>query len=164
MKKIDLILAPCSISAAKAYTLEHHRHLPKINGGLWAVRVHVGGETRGVAIVGWPSRVQMTAGNEHLRVLRVAVEPGVPNACSMLLGACWKAARSMGALRMDTHTLENESGVSLVAAGWTRGNVSRGGDWNRSSRARSPAACPGPKQIWWAPGSKGVRSRAEVVK
>lgn len=161
---LEIALAPCSITEAKAYCALHHRHLPKIQGGLWAVKIVEENETVGIAIVGYPSRVQMTANNEHLRVTRVAVKEGVPNGCSMLLGACWRAARSMGAKRMDTHTLVEESGVSLIAAGWTHGGISKGGNWSSKSRVRAPAVCGGPKNIWWAPGSKGVRSRQRRLK
>ena len=122
---------------------------------MWGISVVDGStdDVLGVALVGHPSRVQTTATNEHLRVLRCAVREGVPNACSMLYGACWRAARAMGCIRMDTHTHADETGASLVAAGWVEGGLTSGGEHSRANRKRGPAVDPLPKFRWWAPGS-----------
>lgn len=132
-----------------------HRRLPRVQGAMWATSV-VDADTMevlGVALVGHPSRVQTLRTEEHLRVLRCAVRDGIPNACSMLYGACWRAARAMGCIRMDTHTHLDEPGTSLIAAGWVDGGVTDGGEHSRVQRPRPAAVDARPKRRWWAPGS-----------
>lgn len=153
-----LKLRPITITRATAigFVADVHRRLPKIQGAMWGISVIEieSCEVIGVALVGHPSRVQTTSTNEHLRVLRVAVIEGYPNACSMLYGACWRAARAMGCERMDTHTHSDEPGTSLIAAGWVAGGWTRGGEWDTPKRRRRPAVDPTPKRRWWAPGSR----------
>jgi hypothetical protein len=49
-------IVPCTISRARAHVALHHRHLPRVTGGLFAVGVaDASGTLRGVAIVGRPS-------------------------------------------------------------------------------------------------------------
>lgn len=121
---------------------------------MWAASlVAPDGDVLGVILVGWPSRTQTRQTCEHLRVLRCAVREGVPNGCSRLYGAAWRAARALGAVRMDTHTHLDEPGVSLVAAGWIEDGLTDGGTHDRPGRRRRPPIDPLPKRRWWAPGS-----------
>jgi len=82
---------------------------------------------------------------DTLCVLRVAVKTdpetghGIKNACSMLYGSCWKAARAMGAESMVTFTDLDEPGTSLHAAGWIEDGTTNGGEWSRPSRKRNKA-------------------------
>jgi hypothetical protein len=121
---------------------------------MWCISVRHESEIVGVALVGWPSQEQTNDEIDHLRVLRVAVKPGYPNACSMLYGACWRAARAMGVDRMDTFTTLDEAGTSLRAAGWKEDGLTLGGEHSRKDRPRKPAEDSRPKRRWWAPGSK----------
>jgi hypothetical protein len=126
---------------------------------MWCVSVRSGSEIVGVALVGWPSRMQSNDEIDTLCVLRVAVKTdlnglGVKNACSMLYGSCWRAARAMGCDSMVTFTDADEPGTSLRAAGWIEDGVTDGGEWSRPSRKRNPAVNSEPKRRWWAPGSK----------
>lgn len=152
-----IVLRPITVRRATAlgFVESTHRRLPKVQGAMWGVSVvdKRSQEILGVALVGHPSRLQMTPTEEHLRVLRVAVKEGVPNACSMLYGACWRAAKAMGCVRMDTHTHLDEPGTSLVAAGWVEGSLTKGGEHARAKRPRKPAVDNQPKRRWWAPGS-----------
>lgn len=158
-----LRLRPWTVKRADAlaFVAEVHRRLPKIQGAMWCVSVRSGTEIVGVALVGWPSQEQTTDEMDHLRVLRVAVKDdpanpghGYKGACSMLYGACWRAARAMGVTSMDTHTHLDEPGTSLRAAGWTKGGFTSGGEHSRKGRPRKAAVDPKPKQRWWAPGSE----------
>jgi len=128
------MLRPISVKAATRFVRDHHRRLPRIQGALWAVAVYSDdGELVGVAMVGWPARVWMEDG--VLAVLRVAVRDGQPNACSMLYGACSRAAKAMGATDLVTYTHADETGGSLVASGWwDGGDVARDYYVARSSR------------------------------
>ncbi|MCP4549499.1 MAG: hypothetical protein GY835_23840 [bacterium] len=146
---MTLHLRPCTVKRAKRWVYDHHRHLKKLQGAMWAVAVYDGEELAGVAAVGHPARKLAEQGK--LCVLRVAVAEGVPNACSMLLGACSRAARAMGATDLVTYTLQDEPGTSLRAAGWIDGGLTDGGEYDRPSRYRQPALFPEPKRRWWAP-------------
>jgi hypothetical protein len=61
---------------------------------------------------------------------------GYPNACSMLYGACWRAARAMGYKKAITYTLDTEKGTSVKAAGWKCVGQTKGRSWNVPSRPR----------------------------
>lgn len=152
---MTLRLRPCSIVEAKDIVARYHRRRPVVQGGLWAVAVNdIWKDTVGVAIVGWPPRGYMRPDNAILCVLRVAVSPHARNACSMLLGASWKAVRALGGKALITYTDLDESGVSLIAAGWKVDGITSGkGTWGSKARQRPLAVLPGPKRRWIAPGS-----------
>ena len=156
-----LYLRPWTVKRAHAlaFVKEVHRRLPKIQGAMWCISVRSETEIVGVALVGHPSQVQTTDEYDHLRVLRVAVKEGYKNACSMLYGACWRAARAMGVTSMDTFTHLDEPGTSLRAAGWIEDGITAGGEYDRPSRRRSPQLDAKPKRRWWAPGSYKLRDR-----
>lgn len=149
---------------ALAFVAQVHRRLPKVQGAMWCVSVREGDDIVGVALVGWPSQEQTSDEMDMLRVLRVAVKPGYQNACSMLYGAAWRAARAMGVTSMDTHTHLDEPGTSLVASGWTDGGLTDGGEHARKSRPRKAAVDPRPKRRWWAPGSLRARTPADTKR
>lgn len=163
---MSLRLRPWTVKreAALDFVARVHRRLPKVQGAMWCVSVRSGAEIVGVALVGWPSQEQTTDEIDHLRVLRCAVKEGYKNACSMLYGACWRAARAMGADSMDTFTNLDEPGTSLRAAGWIEAGTTKGGHYGRPSRARRPQVNAEPKRRWWAPGSKKLPVTAEERK
>lgn len=147
-----LRLRPCTVKAALPFVRKVHRRLPRLQGALWAIAVLDGEQTVGVAVVGHPARLLMM---DTLAVLRVAVIEGNANACSMLYGACSRAAKAMGAENLVTYTHEDEHGSSLKAANWIEGGETNGGEWIRESGPqRSLAVDPLPKRRWWAPWSK----------
>lgn len=152
---VELHLRPWTVkrSAALNFVRDVHRRLPKIQGAMWCISARHGASIVGVALVGHPSQEQTTDEYDHLRVLRVAVKEGYPNACSMLYAACWRAAKAMGVDSMDTFTHLDEPGTSLRAAGWIEDGTTAGGEYSRPSRARAPQVDAAPKRRWWAPGS-----------
>lgn len=163
-----LRLRPWTVKRADAlaFVSSVHRRRPKVQGAMWCVSVRDESEIVGVALVGWPSRMHSNDEIDTLCVLRVAAKPdrddptkGIKNVCSMLYGACWKAARAMGAESMVTFTDLDENGVSLRAAGWIEDGVTSGGEWSRVKRPRNKAVNAEPKRRWWAPGSKRAPSR-----
>lgn len=160
---MTLTVSPCSVRAARGWVRETHRHLPSVQGGLWAVQLLSDGERVGVAIVGHPARVWMDDG--VLAVLRVAVIEGVPNGCSKLLGACAAAAKAMGASDLVTYTLADEPGTSLRAAGWVEAGRTEGnGQWSCPSRPRKPAADPRPKRRWFAPWGQRAKATSQATR
>jgi len=128
---------------------------------MWAVRVIRDGDTVGVAAVGHPARAWVH--DNVLSVLRVAVVEGQPNACSMLYGACSRAARAMGATDLVTYTHEDEPGTSLRAAGWVHGGRTDGGEYTRPSRPRQQVLFPDPKVRWFAPWGKRAKAITTAI-
>lgn len=148
-------LRPYPLKRAVPFCRRIHRKLHRLQGGMWSVAIQEGIEVRGVGIVGRPNARMLDDGFK-LQVIRVAVLEGTPNGCSMLYGACSRAARGMGATDLLTYLAHDESGVSLKAAGWVE-DVNcpcEGGEWNCRSRPRRPAEQPGKKRRWWAPWSQ----------
>jgi len=117
-KRVTVV--PCTFPKANALVDKWHRHHAKLPGGFaWYCCVAVvGGEVVGTAIAGRPTN-RNNDDKQTVEVLRVATD-GTPNAPSALLGACARAARSLGARRILTYTLDEESGASLRGAGWER--------------------------------------------
>jgi len=131
---VSLTVVPCTIQDARAYVLQHHRHHPPPVSGLFAVAIAEDETVRGVAIVGRPV-ARLASDGWTAEVTRIATD-GVPNGCSMLYGACWRAARALGWRRLITYTLNTEPGTSLRAAGWRSIGEVAGGSWSRVSRPR----------------------------
>lgn len=160
-----LSVRPLTIVNALDFCRLHHRRLPRLQGGMWSVGITADGYLRGAAIVGRPT-ARMLDNGERLQVLRVAVVEGTPNACSALYGAIARAARSMGATDCFTYIHEDETGVSLRAAGWIEdaGFRSGGGEWNRPSRPREKTVEPGAKRRFFAPWSSMLRLVPRVIR
>lgn len=131
---VMLRLTPITIRDASSFVTEHHRHHRAPQGGLFAVAVSVSEDVVGVAIIGRPL-ARMLADGWTCEVTRVATL-GHKNACSMLYGAAWRAARALGYRRLITYTLSHEPGVSLRGSGWTCIGECGGGSWSRTSRPR----------------------------
>lgn len=150
-----MILRPITCKAGIPWVKNVHRRQPNVQGAMWGVCVKVervtGDEMVGVALVGFPARVW---NDRVLCVLRVAVIEGNPNACSMLYGACSRAAKALGAQALVTYTHGDEHGTSLKASGWIDGGMTDGGEHDRESRRRKPAIDALPKRRWWAPWSR----------
>ncbi len=129
-----LQLTPMTISGAMKFVAEHHRHHPRLVGGLFAVAVSLNGAVRGVAVIGRPV-ARMANDGWTAEVTRLCTL-GDKNACSMLYAASWRAAKALGYRRLITYTLATEPGTSLRAAGWKLTGETGGGSWSRPSRAR----------------------------
>lgn len=147
-------VAPCTVKAAIKQVSAWHRHLPKLQGGLFAAKVVDDfGNCQGVAVFGNPSRVWQDTGRGV--ITRVAARfdlPPIGNhaapACSMLYGALCRAAKALGYHEAWTYTLPEEPGTSLRAAGFIDMGMTDGGEHDRPSRHRKPAVRPEPKRRW----------------
>lgn len=153
-----LMVVPISLTEANAFVSEHHRHHAPVIGHKFSIAVaddlEMGRDDQtsicGVAIVGRP----VARGNDDgwtLEVSRCCTD-GRKNACSMLYGAAWRAARAMGYARLITYTLPDEGGASLRAAGWKLIGSRGGGNWNTPSRPRidTDVSLRGQKSLWAA--------------
>lgn len=153
--KIDYGLRECAVTLAEAkqFIGEWHRHNKPPAGWRWGHAVHNGGQLIGVAMVGRPVARKIDH-NEVVEVNRLCVRPDLDralvwNACSQLYTAAANKAEQRGFSKIITYTLESEKGTGLIAAGWTAEATTRGGTWNRPSRARQDSA-PTCKKIRWA--------------
>lgn len=143
---MSLRLLPCSVKAATAHVRAWHRHLPELQGGLFAVAcADVAGVVVGVGVAGNPSRAWQGTG--RVVISRVATT-GHDNACSAIYGALCRAAKALGYREAWTYTLPEEPGSSLRAAGFVDMGLTDGGEWSRPSRARRAALRPEPKRRW----------------
>lgn len=107
-----------TVREARAFIASYHRHLPESHGGSFALGLADDfGARVAVALVGRPLAFHLDDG-ETLEVLRVAVRPDTPNACSKLYGAARRIAAIKGAWRILTYTRADEPGTSLRASGW----------------------------------------------
>ena len=111
-----LRVVPVTRDQALAHLAAHHRHHGRPQGYRFAVGVAEGDRLVGVAMAGRPVARALDNG-QTIEIVRVATD-GTPNACSMLYGACWRAARALGYTHGITYTQEGESGASLRASGW----------------------------------------------
>jgi hypothetical protein len=129
-----MTIVPMTISDAKAYVAQFHRHHGPPVSGLFALGAEHGGVIVGAAIVGRPVARGLDDG-WTAEVTRVATD-GAKNACSALYGAAWRAAKALGYRRLVTYTLAEEAGTSLRAAGWRVVGEVRGRSWSCASRPR----------------------------
>lgn len=141
-----LRLTPATVKFAMKYVREHHRHLPRVVGGLYAVAVKADNSVRGVAITGRP-KARMADTGWRAEVTRVATDQ-TRNACSMLYGASERAAKALGYCEIITYTLPEEGGASLRAANWEDMGLAGGGDWGNDKRPRKPSVRPEVKRKW----------------
>lgn len=153
---LSLEVAPISLAEANAFVAQHHRHHAPVVGHKFSICVaehlsaadEVGLRIAGVAIVGRP----VARGNDDgwtLEVNRCCTD-GTRNACSMLYGAAWRAARALGYRRLITYTLPEEGGASLRGAGWRLVGARGGGNWNTPARPRldTDQLLRGQKLLW----------------
>ena len=139
-------IAPCTVKAALKMVRQWHRHLPYVQGGLFAARcLDEAGSCVGVAVAGNPSRVWQE--QAKIVISRVATT-GYDNACSALYGSLCRAAKALGYREAWTYTLPGEPGTSLRAAGFIDMGLTSGGEHDRPSRRRKPAVCSDPKRRW----------------
>jgi hypothetical protein len=135
---------------------EHHRHLPRVAGGLVGVEV-IRADTRwpvAWGIIGRPVSRHLD-GSGWAELTRSIVPDGAPPGCaSAILGAAARWAREQGR-PLVTYTLAHEPGTSLRAAGWVELAVDARTprQWGCPSRPRAirPAIVAAPKRRWVPP-------------
>jgi hypothetical protein len=143
-----LELQPIDFHEAKSFVRQYHRHhIPSV-GWKFGIGLNDGEKIVGVVMVGRPVSRHLDDG-WTLEVTRCCTD-GTKNACSMLYGAAWRAAKALGYKRMVTYTLASESGSSLKAAGWRVMFETEGGSWDCASRPRIDKHPTQPKLRWEA--------------
>ena len=140
-------LVPITISEAKAFVNDHHRTHPPPLSALFAAAAARDGKIIGVATVGRPI-AKHRDGGYTAEVTRMCVLENNPNACSMLYGACWRAAQALGYTRIITYTAEEQHGASLKASGWAIIGATRDHNtWNTPARPRNNTVSNS-KKVW----------------
>lgn len=144
-----LRIVPVTLAEANEFVKAHHRHHMPVVGHKFSVGVS-DGRLRGVAIVGRPVSRHQDDGLT-LEVTRCCTD-GVPNGCSMLYGACRRAAFALGFDRVITYLLKSENGASMFASGFRLVGTRRSGNWNVPSRPRmdTPEPLQERKTLWEA--------------
>jgi hypothetical protein len=128
-------LVPVTVRDANRFVQAHHRHAGPVPGAKFALAATSGGgELVGVALVGRP--VARALDDDRTLEVRRLCTTGAPNACSLLLGAAWRAAKALGYRRLVTCTLATESGASLRAAGFRATGRVAARSWSCPSRPR----------------------------
>lgn len=147
---MSLAVTPINLDEANAFVAANHRHHKPVPGAKFCIAVSEGDKVRGVAIVGRPV-ARMSDNGTTLEVNRCCTD-GARNACSMLYGAAWRAAKALGYSRLITYTLPDEGGASLRASGWRLIGERGGGNWNKPGRPRIDTAelLRGQKLLWEA--------------
>ncbi len=145
---MSLKIFPLTLAQANQIVLETHRHHKPVVGHRFSIGVRDEyGVIHGAAIIGRPVGRENPQ-YEWAEVTRL-VTNGKKNACSILYAAAARIAKEMGFERIQTFILEEETGVSLKAAGWEFEQMSKGGDWNTPARKGRRTDQPqGAKQRW----------------
>jgi hypothetical protein len=151
-------IAPCSVKAALKKVQEWHRHLPDLQGGLFAAKLVLDGEWVGVGVFGNPCQEWQDTGRGVItrcavteglaRVIDSEGEEHAAPGCTMLYSALCRAAKALGYREAWTYTLPHESGKSLRAANFADMGMTDGGEHDRKSRRRKPAINSEPKRRW----------------
>src|ERR1035437_2100590 len=148
IRSSDLVrmrIVPTTLDEANTFVAEHHRHHDAVTGHKFSIALaDEAGKVRGVAVVGRP--VSRMADNGWTLEVNRCCTDGLPNGCSMLYRAAWRAARAMGYTRLITYTLPEEGGGSLKGAGFRLVGERGGGKWTTASRPRVDTH---PTQIKW---------------
>ena len=133
---MTLRIVPVSLAVANDFVAAHHRHHLPVAGHKFSLGCADDDQLVGVAIVSRPTARRFDRG-QTLEVTRCTTD-GTRNACSMLYGAAWRAAKALGYERLITYTQAGEPGSSLRGAGWRiiAERPPRPG-WNAPSRPRA---------------------------
>jgi hypothetical protein len=130
-----LNVQPINFDEACRFVARLHRHHRPPVGSKFAVACNNGEKVVGVLIAGRPVSRHLDDGIT-LEVTRCCTD-GTTNACSILYGHAWKAAKALGFTRMVTYTLPEEGGASLRATGAVCVGEAGGGSWSNKQRTRS---------------------------
>lgn len=143
-----LAVVPLDLNQANIIVDRWHRHHGKIQGHRFSVGAldPLTLLLHGAVIVGRPvSRHYNPA--TTIEVSRLVTD-GTPHVASMLYAAAARAAKELGYSEIHTYILDNETGTSLVAAGWQNLGASIGGSWDRYNRPRDDRHPASGKRRW----------------
>ena len=145
----DLHPVPITQAEARAFIAQHHRHHRPSLGSVFQVALARGGQLVAVAMVGRPV-ARMLDDGWTLEVNRLCTLDSdlSRHAASALYARSWRVARELGYRRLITYTLADETGVSLVSAGWRVVHQVTGRSWDTPSRRRIDRHPTTDKTLW----------------
>lgn len=145
---MSLKIVPMELKDANSLVAELHRHHKPTQGHRFSIGCFDGTKIVGAAIVGRPVARRIN----HREVLEVTrlVTDGTKNACSILYAAAARVGKELGYKKIQSYILENETGASLIAAGWyLELETAGGGQWKHTDgKARRTDQPTSPKQRW----------------
>ena len=142
-----LRVRPLTLKQANACVSELHRHHQPVRGHRFSIGCFDdAGNCHGAAIVGRP--VARAVDQYSVAEVTRLVTDGTANACSLLYGACARAAKAMGFDLIQTYILDSETGISLKASGWHLDGTVKGRSWSCPSRPRKDSHPTIAKQRW----------------
>lgn len=153
-----LELTPITLREANAFVQSYHRHHKPSQGHKFSIGAMEDGHLVGVAICGRPVSRRMDDGFT-LEVNRLCTD-GTKNACSILYGAAYRAAKAMGYHRVITYILESEPGTSLKAAGYLCEGRAGGLEWNGERKPKSENQYPHEMKTRWV---KNIKQQEEKM-
>lgn len=148
MTKVRLKIVPLELKELNALVSSLHRHHKPVQGHRFSIGVVTeDGRFVGGASIGRPV-ARLTDSKQVLEVTRLVTD-GTPNACSCLYGAAARIGKHMGYKKIQTFILQDETGASLRAAGWSLEGSSPGGQWKHTDgKPRRTDQPTQPKQRW----------------
>ena len=160
----QLRIAPVTLAAAKAFVTRHHRHCRAPQCWRFGTAVFNGASCLGVVMAGNPV-ARALCGRGILEINRLCIRRDIPstlawNAASKLYGWAARTAQRQGWSKIITYTRSDESGRSLVAAGFIPEAKTRGRGWHSARRSRSNTNSDIDK-VRWSRILKPKPSRAE---
>lgn len=153
-----LELTPITLREANAFVQTYHRHHKPSQGHKFSIGAMEDGHLVGVAICGRPVSRRMDDGFT-LEVNRLCTD-GTKNACSILYGAAYRAAKAMGYHRVITYILESEPGTSLKAAGYLCEGRAGGLEWNGERKPKNENQYPHEMKTRWV---KNIKQQEEKM-
>ena len=143
---------PITFRQACEFVARLHRHNKPPRGHKFSIGLFDADKLVGVAMAGRPVARAFDDGLT-IEVNRTCTD-GTRNANSMLYGAVWRAAKSMGYRRCITYTQADEAGASLRAAGFAKvRELAARASWAESSvklkAKRDPVGNGGVPRVLW---------------
>ena len=159
-----LHVIPLELAEANRLVAMWHRHHQPSQGHRFSLGVvDNDGHLHGAAIVGRPVARLAGSPRDVLEVVRLVTD-GTPNACSILYAAAARAGLAMGYRRIQTYILEEETGTTLRAAGWTNHGTAGGGQWKHTDGKPRRTDQPTGMKSRWAKSLATRPDPAEVPK
>lgn len=140
---------PLTLAQANELVTAWHRHHKPVTGHRFSIGcVLTGSVVVGAAVVGRP--VGRKTDQYLVAEVTRLVTTGEKNVCSFLYSACARIAKEMGFERIQTFILRDETGTSLMAAGWSFESLtdSKPEKWHSRGGRRSDQPAEA-KQRWY---------------
>ncbi len=137
---------PLELRQANEFVSTLHRHHDPVYRDKFRIGCRKGDKLVGVVQLARPVSRVLDDG-KTIEVVRLCTD-GTRNACSFLYSTAARIAREMGYQKIITYILDEETGVSLKAAGWHKEADTKGGTWDCPSRPRKTTAPQNKKQRW----------------